>query len=149
MKTYRLPLCIMYNKRTKGNAKMSQKNVFQHIARNRPPAETFSFADAVAEAYETYPDIKDKIFFIDPASGDIPHPDLAVVQELIDFFTKTEPGRDVMQPIIEKCRQHKTSYCHPNGPGGGFVFVYSGDDAMRFTNRHSHKTELQFIFDHE
>lgn len=128
---------------------MSQKNTFQHSARKCPPAETFSFTDAVAEAYETYPEIKDKVFFMDPASGDIPHPDPAVVQELIDFFTKTEAGRDVMQPIIANCQKHKSSYCHPNDPGGGFVFVYSGADAQRFAGAHSHKTELQFIFDHE
>src|SRR5690606_10210454 len=135
-------------KRTKGSDKMSQKNTFDAAA-GQSRRQSFVFEEAVAEAYETHPEIKDKIFFIDPASGNIPHPDPAVVQELIDFFTKTEPGRDVMQPIIADCRKHKSSYCHPNGPGGGFVFVYSGDDAMRFTRRHSHKTELQFIFDHE
>lgn len=132
---------------------MSQKSVFQDAA-CRHDAEKFSFTDAVAEAYEIYPELTEKVFFIDPATGNIPHPDPEVVQELIDLFTKTEPGRDVLQPIIANCQKNKSSYCHPNGPGGGFVFVYSGDDALRLTggekhNGHSHKTELQFVFDHE
>jgi hypothetical protein len=71
------------------------------------------------------------------------------MQELVDFITKSDAGKKHMQPIIAKCAQNKTSYCHFNGPGGGFVFVYSGADALRFTKQHSHATELQFIFDHE
>ncbi|TVQ85676.1 MAG: hypothetical protein EA357_00235 [Micavibrio sp.] len=144
---------IMYNEGAKGWKMSQNNNDFQNAAR-RQDAETFSFIDAVSEAYETYPELVKKVFFIDPATDNIPHPDPAVVQELIDFVTKTKPGRDVIQPIIAECKKNKSSYCHTNGPGGGFVFVYSGEDALRLTggenhNGHSHKTELQFVFDHE
>lgn len=124
------------------------KRTFQQAAQPKPVA-LFKFNEAVADFYAAHPDAQDKIFFIDPASGNVAHPDPAVTQELVDFITRSDPGKEHMQPIIADCAKHKTSYCKPNGPGGGFVFVYSGADALRLTNRHSHAVELQFIFDHE
>lgn len=112
-------------------------------------ASLFNFNEAVADFYTARPDLQDKVFFIDPAAGAVAHPDQAVMQELVDFIAHSDAGKKHMQPIIADCAKYKTSYCHPNGPGGGFVFVYSGADAMRFTKRHSHATEMQFIFDHE
>lgn len=124
------------------------KRTFQQAAKTKSVA-LFDFNEAVSDFYTAHPDLKDKVFFIDPAAGNVAHPDHAVMQELVDFITKSDAGKKHMQPIIAKCAKNKTSYCHPNGPGGGFVFVYSGADALRFTKQHSHATELQFIFDHE
>lgn len=124
------------------------KKTFQQAA-NAKSGALFDFNEAVADFYTVHPDLKDKVFFIDPAAGSVAHPDPAIMQELVDFISKTDAGKEHMQPIIANCAKNKTSYCHPNGPGGGFVFVYSGADAQRFTKQHSHATELQFIFDHE
>ena len=124
------------------------KRTFQQAAKAKPAA-LFNFNEAVADFYDAQPDAQDKVFFIDPATGTVAHPDPAVMQELVDFVSQSDAGREHMQPIIADCAKHKTSYCKPNGPGGGFVFVYSGADALRFTTRHSHATEMQFIFDHE
>ena len=120
-----------------------------HQAASAKPASLFNFNEAVADFYAAQPDAKDKVFFIDASTGEAAHPDPAIAQELHDFLTGSDPGREHMQPIIANCAKNKTSYCKPNGPGGGFVFVYTGADAMRFTTRHSHAAEMQFIFDHE
>ncbi len=124
------------------------KRTFRQVA-NAKSAKLFDFNEAVADFYTAHPDLKDKVFFIDPAARTVAHPDPAIMQELMDFIAKSDDGKKHMQPILAKCAKNKTSYCHPNGPGGGFVFVYSGVDALRFTKQHSHATELQFIFDHE
>lgn len=124
------------------------KITFQQAA-SAKPASLFNFNEAVADFYTAHPNLKDKVFFIDPAAGAVAHPDQAVMQELVDFITRSDAGKEHLQPIIADCAKHKTSYCKPNGPGGGFVFVYSGADAMRFTKQHSHAVEMQFIFDHE
>jgi len=115
---------------------------------SRPPA--FSFTDAVEAFYDRFPDHLNKTFFVDVSTGNIAHPDPAVVGELIDLITKSEAGKHELQPIIAKCRAQKTSYCEQDSGGNSIIFIYTGDDRPRFLGKNvSPAAELQFIFDHE
>jgi|GEM_PF-1886167 len=117
------------------------------------PARAFDFEAAVDEAYTRQPELRDKVFFIDISAGKIAHPDPDVVQELIDLFQNSDAGRKHLQPRIQSLRQSKTSYCHINGPGGGFVMLYAADDRRSFTptgqSADKKDQEMFFIFDHE
>lgn len=123
------------------------KMTFQQAA--APAAPLFDVNAAVADFYTAHPDLAEKVFFIDAAAASVAHPDPAMMQELVRFITQSEPGKTHVQPAIAGCATHKSSYCLPNGPEGGFIILYSGADALRLTHGHSHATELQFVFDHE
>lgn len=111
---------------------MAENNKAFHKAAQRP-APRFDFETVVDETYTRLPELRDKVFFIDVSQGKIAHPDPDVVKELIDLFQNSDAGREHLQPRIRSLLETKTSYCQTNGPGGGFVMLYTADDRRSFT----------------
>jgi hypothetical protein len=131
---------------------MAENNKAFHKAAQRP-APQFDFETVVDETYTRLPELRDKVFFIDVSQGKIAHPDPDVVKELIDLFQNSDAGHEHLQPRIRSLLETKTSYCQINGPGGGFVMLYTTDDRRSFTTTGESvdrkDQEMFFIFDHE
>lgn len=128
---------------------MARANTFNTAAKilSRAP---FDFEAAVAEAYTQNPALADSVYFIDISKGQMAHPDKAMMADVLAFISNSDAGRQFIQPKIDECRRHKTSYCHGGGGGSSFVYLYTGEDRLRFfSGKVSAAEEMLFIFDHE
>jgi len=114
------------------------------------PRDRFDYDAAVAEAYDMFPHLRQKLYFYDLGEGRWVHPDPTAHQTLDDKFKKHPAALTYISDCIDKFTADKNSCALGGGNGDRFILLYTSPDKLRMLGRHSSLAEdIQFVFDHE
>ena len=124
---------------------------FNHSATKNPPP--FDFGQAVAEAYALFPEVKEKVFFIDVDAGKVVHPDTEIRERLVAAINANEDMRTDLNIEMYKRKGEKSSAVMEIGDGKDavyFVFLYLQKDmTTALGGKHDLSENQHLVFDHE
>jgi hypothetical protein len=114
------------------------------------PQDRFDFTAAAREVYDTFPDLKEKLFFYDLGQSRWVTPGVQTHQALKKLEDEYPHAFDLLQGYMKHYAAEKNS-CAWRGPGKTrFVLLYTNPDRMRLLGPNVPlKQDIQFVLDHE